>query len=76
MSGIMHFIDPETNETITINSFSKSFREKFKKYSLDSNNKILEIFTRNNIDLLNLYTDKPYINDLMKFFKNRKKRKK
>ncbi len=69
--GIISVIDPETNESIFIDTSSKSIRNKYnnnmKKYI---ENKI-SFFRRHNIDTLEITTEDDYIKSLMAFFKKR-----
>ena len=70
-AGIMDFIDPETGELFTVNTLNRTLRQNYKQEIEEQNREITELFKKNNIDLVNLSTDKPYIHDLMKFFKLR-----
>jgi len=70
-AGILNFQDPETGQILTVNTMNNKLRANYQKAVLAKEKEILELFKKNNIDLLNLYTDKPYIYDLLKFFKLR-----
>ena len=70
-AGILKLQDPETGETIMINSSSKIVREKYKKAVHKQEEELIERFRRMKVDLVNLTTDKPYAPELMKFFKFR-----
>ena len=70
-AGILKLQDPETGETMMINSSSKSIREKYKKAVQNQEKELIERFRRMKVDLVNLTTDKPYAPELMKFFKFR-----
>ena len=67
-AGLMHFVDPETGEHLTVNTFDRKLREQYTRLTTLREEAIAETFKKLNIDLLNLYTNKPYIYDLIKFF--------
>jgi len=75
-SGLMHFIDPETGEQLTVNTFSSKLRDLYGSLMSEREQKLFDEFKKMNIDLLNVYTDKPYIYDMIKFFKKRIKKRK
>ncbi len=70
-AGLLHLIDPETNTTFTLNSSSKTIRKKYNAAVQKQENEIIENFRKIKVDLVTLYTDKPYVPELMKFFKFR-----
>lgn len=74
-AGILHLRDPETGEIITVNSSNKKLRSRFKEEIRRSDIELLDRFKKMKIDLITLFTDKPYAPELRKFFKMRLKRK-
>jgi uncharacterized protein (DUF58 family) len=70
-SGLMSFVDPETGETLVVNTLSPRLRKTYKLLTTQRDEAVCESFRKMNIDMLDLYTDKPYIYDMMKFFKTR-----
>jgi len=70
-AGIINFIDPETGELFTVNTMNKKLREEYHNEIVRKNKEIADLFKKNNIDLINLFTNKSYIHELMKFFKLR-----
>ncbi len=74
-AGIIDFEDPETGQTLTVNTNSASVRKRFRKLVEKRETDTIERFRRNQIDLVNLRTDVQYTKELMKFFKLRLKRK-
>ncbi len=70
-AGLLHLIDPETNSAFTLNSSSKTIRKKYNATVQKQENEIKENFRKIKVDLVTLYTDKPYVPELMKFFKFR-----
>ena len=74
-SGLMHFQDPETGELFSVNTSNKKLRKRYYDEIKSRDITINELFKKSNIDTLTLYTDKPYIYDLIKFFKARIKKR-
>ncbi|MCL2065160.1 MAG: DUF58 domain-containing protein [Candidatus Cloacimonetes bacterium] len=70
-AGLMHFQDPETGELFSFNTSSKKLRDEYNQLTKEREADINESFKKMNIDMLNMSTDKPYIFDLIKFFKYR-----
>ncbi len=70
-AGILKLQDPETGETMMINSSSSSVRERYSKAIQKQETELIERFRRIKVDMVNLTTDKPYAPELMKFFKFR-----
>lgn len=75
-TGLLHLQDPESGKILTVNTLSKSIREKYNNFIFNRENQIIDSFKKMNIDLLNLNTNQDYVVDLIKFFKLRIKRKK
>jgi len=74
-AGVMHFVDPETGELLTVNTYSKKIRDTYSRTTRARDAHINEQLKKMNIDILNVFTNKPYIYDMMKFFKLRKQRR-
>lgn len=70
-AGLLHLRDPETNEFFSVNSSNKTIREKYIKAVQKQEDELKERFRKMKVDLVNLQTDKPYVPELMKFFKFR-----
>lgn len=70
-AGILQLKDPETGRMITVNSGSRSVREKYSMLIQEQEEQLKANFRKMKIDLLTLYTDKPYAPELRKFFKFR-----
>jgi len=70
-AGLIHFQDPETGEVFSFNTNNAKKRKLYHKLTSERDVQIEESFKKMNIDLLNLYTNKPYIFDLIRFFKYR-----
>ncbi len=73
--GLVRLIDPETGEDFWADTSSEAFR---KAYSRETNVRALErsqFFKTNRIDRIELPVDKPYILELIKFFRSRESRR-
>jgi len=74
-AGIVHLRDPESGQLVSINSSSKKLRKRYNDYLEKEDELLLEQFRKMKIDLITLFTDKPYAPELRKFFKMRIRRK-
>ena len=70
-AGLLHLHDPETEARFSVNTASRTIREKYRKTILEQETDLMEKFRKIKVDLVNLQTDKPYAPELMKFFKFR-----
>lgn len=69
--GLVRFEDPETGRLKWIDTSSKRIRNHLEKW-MDRENRILhETLRRSGVDYTELYTDKDYVNNLIKLFKMR-----
>ena len=70
-SGFLPLCDPETGKFAYIDLSSKQTRDGYYE-ALDNHNKYLKnIFSSAKCDIIKISTDKPYIFELVNFFKNR-----
>jgi uncharacterized protein (DUF58 family) len=73
--GLMQIFDAESGDISLIDTSSKSVRENYKQW-WDSHQKSLDnVFTKSNVDLIQIRTDQSYIVPLQNFFKKRERRK-
>jgi uncharacterized protein (DUF58 family) len=70
-AGILHLEDPESGKTVCVNTSSRKVRERYEQYVSEHDDKMIANFKQQRIDLVTLYTGKPYAPELMKFFKRR-----
>ncbi|MFN3550240.1 MAG: DUF58 domain-containing protein [Endomicrobiia bacterium] len=68
------FEDIELNETLDVEFKSKFIKEKYIQQLKYYNNYLLDTAKKLNLDLIDIRTDKPYIDILLKFFYKREKR--
>jgi len=71
--GLVEFQDAETGEFMFADT-SRKFLETFRNDSLKRVEELKGIFNSTGIDFININTDEPYINDLIKFFHMRHRR--
>ncbi|MCK4339168.1 MAG: DUF58 domain-containing protein [Candidatus Cloacimonetes bacterium] len=72
--GLINFQDAETGNEIFINTSNKQFQENFQLLSKERINNVANELKRMKIDLIDIETGKPYIENLIKFFKKRARR--
>ena len=73
--GIVAIEDAETGEMIEIDTSNPEVRERFSQIAQLRVEQLQKIFNREAIDSLRLSTDRPYVADLMAFFKNRARKR-
>jgi hypothetical protein len=73
--GIIAIEDAETGEMVEIDAANAAVRENFRKMAHHRAEQLQKIFNREAIDSLRLSTDRPYVADLMAFFKNRTRKR-
>jgi hypothetical protein len=73
--GIVAIEDAETGEMVEIDSANPEVRERFSQIAQVRNEQLQKIFNREAIDSLRLATNRPYVADLMAFFKNRARKR-
>jgi len=72
--GLIEFADAETGETILIDTSSRKFRNQYSKTTAQRFDELKNMLRTINIDCISISTDKPYIQDLVRFFHMRHKR--
>jgi len=73
--GLLQIFDAEKRERILVDTGSKKFREHFKNEQLRKKENLLRLFSAKKIDNIPLSTISGYIEPLIKFFKQREKRR-
>ena len=69
--GLAKFYDPETNETIWIDTADPSVQHDFESRYTDHVNKVEESLRKYGIDRTILYTGEDYVKELKKLFERR-----
>ncbi len=72
--GIVEFQDNETGEKILFDTSSKNSREEFRRNALARIKQNSQIFKASKIDVIEIATDKSYLEPLQKFFMKRQHR--
>ena len=72
--GYMEFEDAETGELHTVNTADARFRAEFEKRVASERAELREIFRHSRVDTIDIETDRPYVQPLMRFFKKREGR--
>lgn len=73
-AGLVDLYDAETGNILTVDTSSKSFRKNYHTANTLRQNKLTELFRSIGVDEIKISTEKPYINDLIKFFHRRHRR--
>lgn len=66
--------DAETGREVLVNTSSSKVRDAYRRRAEIRLKKCQEIFRRNRIDAMHASTDKPYIEEIYRFFKTRERR--
>lgn len=73
-SGIIELTDAETGSTFLIDSSNQKVRNTYQQRSLRKNDERIKMFGSIGVDHIDIRTDKPYLDELIKFFKMRRRR--
>lgn len=73
--GLVALEDAETGEMIEIDTANSAVRERFSEIAHARSEQLQKLFNREAIDSFRLSTDRPYVADLMIFFKNRARKR-
>ncbi|ODS33923.1 MAG: hypothetical protein SCARUB_00896 [Candidatus Scalindua rubra] len=73
--GLIELEDAETGESITIDTSSSRVRNNYEKLGEVQQKKLKELFQSLNIDQVEIFTNKDFVRELVKFFKTRERRK-
>ena len=72
--GYMEFEDAETGELYTVNTADPRFRAEFTKRADRVRADLERTFRRSRVDVIDIQTNQPYVQPLMRFFKEREGR--
>ncbi len=72
--GFIELEDAETGEAVLVDTSSQELRQAFSKEVARRRNHLDRLFRRINIDRIDIFTDKPYAEPLIRFFRMRAKR--
>jgi uncharacterized protein (DUF58 family) len=69
--GLVDFVDPESGQTVTIDSANASVRDAFFEAGLVSERTTGQLLRRVKVDRIPIHTDEGYVDPLVRFFKKR-----
>ena len=69
--GLLEIQDAETGETTVIDTGSKTVRSRYTRLAEEKNKELADLFQSIGVDHIQLFTDRDYILDLVKFFRRR-----
>jgi uncharacterized protein (DUF58 family) len=72
--GLVEMEDPETGERLTVNTSDAEFRRAFEEQSLENRLRMDRDFRRCKVDVIDVETGRPYVEPLMRFFRQRMRR--
>ena len=72
--GILELEDAETGEKIRVDTKIRRVREAYQRLAVDKAQQKSRILRSANVDTIDVFTDKPYIEPLLKFFRMRERR--
>jgi len=72
--GIIEFQDAETGEIMVVDTSSRRFREQYSGKSARRFEELKEMLRSIKVDCISISTDKPYVQDVVRFFHMRHKR--
>ena len=72
--GLVELQDPETGELVLVDTSSSRIRDAFNKKAQNEHDALKRLLNRSGVEVLSLATDRPYIDDVRKLFKQRQKR--
>lgn len=72
--GLIEFADAETGEIVLVDTSSRQFRNKYSDSCAQRFDELNNMLRTINVDCISISTDKPYIQDLVRFFHMRHRR--
>ena len=73
--GLLEIQDAETGDTTVIDTGSKTVRNRYTRLAEEKNKELADLFQSIGVDHIQLFTDRDYILDLVKFFRRRMRKK-
>jgi uncharacterized protein (DUF58 family) len=72
--GLIEFADAETGQIMLVDTSSRKFRNRYNGKSAERFDALKNTLRTINVDCIDIHTDKPYIQDLIRFFHMRHRR--
>ena len=73
--GLVEFEDAETGERFVVNTSDRSFQEAFARDRVAVEEELERTLLHGKVDLIDVRADRPYVRPLMRFFKERERRR-
>jgi uncharacterized protein (DUF58 family) len=73
--GLLDLEDPETGERVVVNTSSPAFRAEFKRVNELRAATLDRVLKRSKVDTIDIRTGEPYVKPLMRFFRERARRR-
>ncbi len=73
--GLVEFEDAETGERFVVNTSDRSFQEAFVRNRAAVEEELERTLRHGKVDLIDVRADRPYVRPLMRFFKERERRR-
>ncbi len=73
MLGLVDLTDPETGETLVLDTYSRNARRRFAEHAEQQRAALATLFQRARVDNVPIHTDKDYVEPLIRFFRHRAK---
>ncbi len=73
--GLVEFEDAETGERFVVNTSDRTFREAFGRDRAAVEEELERTLRHGKVDLIDIRVDRPYVRPLMRFFKERERRR-
>ena len=73
--GLIELEDAETGEIVLIDTSSKAVRNDYHSRSSEQTEGLERLLRAVNVDCIHVYTDRPYTQELVRFFRTREKRR-
>ncbi len=74
-SGVLHLEDAETGESILVDTHNKDTLNYFAKIKADEKKRLLDFLRLNGIDSVEIFTDQPLADPIIRYFKFREKKR-
>ncbi len=73
--GLIELEDAESGEVILVDTSSKAVRRNYEQLTQQENDALHSMLRSVNVDCINISTDKPYVQELVRFFRMRERRR-
>ncbi len=73
--GLIELEDAESGEVILVDTSSKAVRRRYEQQSRQENEELHGMLRSVNVDCINISTDRPYVQELVRFFRMRERRR-